>query len=193
MSQETPYVKFLELYEAALEAEQRGVEAIAISSFDNTAQEVESRFVNLKYIQGNQWIFFSNYLSPKALNFESHPQISALFHWGSSNTQIRIKANIKKSPIEFSDKHFQGRSMEKNALAISSQQSALTNSYQDVKNNFSSTLEEMTDSTNRPEYWGGFSFKPYYFEFWQGHQNRLNQRHVFNQSNGAWVESFLQP
>ena len=42
----------------------------------------------------------------------------------------------------------------------------------------------MTPDTARPDFWGGFSFVPYYFEFWQGHKNRLNKRHVFEQKDG---------
>ena len=37
------------------------------------------------------------------------------------------------------------------------------------------------------------SFIPYYFEFWQGHENRLNKRHVFEQIDNEWVERLLQP
>ena len=123
IASDLPHNKFLDLYQKALKENQRGIEAIAISSYDKSSNEVESRFVNLKYITGNEWIFFSNYLSPKAMQFESHDQISALFHWGAINSQIRLKAKINKTSVEFSDTHFQSRTKEKNALAISSNQS----------------------------------------------------------------------
>jgi pyridoxamine 5'-phosphate oxidase len=118
IASDLPHNKFLDLYQKALKEKQRGIEAIAISSYDKSSNEVESRFVNLKYISGNEWIFFSNYLSPKAIQFESHDQISALFYWGAINSQIRLKAKINKTSDEFSDNHFQSRSKEKNALAI---------------------------------------------------------------------------
>ena len=51
----------------------------------------------------------------------------------------------------------------------------------------------MTPETARPNFWGGYSFTPYYFEFWQGHENRLNKRHVFEQQDDEWIERFLQP
>ena len=188
-----PHNKFLDLYQKALQEKQRGIEAIAISSYDKSSNEVESRFVNLKNISGNEWIFFSNYLSPKAMQFESHDQISALFYWGAINSQIRLKAKINKSSIEFSDSHFQSRSKEKNALAISSSQSQPIDSFDSVKKNFHTTLASMDSESQRPEYWGGYSFTPYYFEFWEGHENKLNQRHVFSMEEGSWIESLLQP
>ena len=44
-----------------------------------------------------------------------------------------------------------------------------------------------------PQYWGGFSFTPYYFEFWEGHESRINKREVFNKIDGLWKQSYLQP
>ena len=188
-----PHEKFLDLYNKALKEKQRGIEAIAISSYDKFSNEVESRFVNLKYVTGNEWIFFSNYQSPKAMQFESHDQISALFHWGAINSQVRLKAKINKTSVEFSDNHFQSRTKEKNALAISSNQSQPIDSYDSVKENFHIALASMDSKSKRPEYWGGYSFIPYYFEFWEGHENRLNKRQVFSMEEGSWNESLLQP
>ena len=192
-SHEKPYILFHSLYQKAIENGQKGVEAISVSSYNELLKEVEARYVNLKYIDNNEWIFFSNYLSPKANQFESHDQVSILIYWASINTQIRMKAKIFKTSSEFSDEHFQGRTKEKNALAISSNQSQAVDSFDQVTKNFNETLEIMTSETPRPDFWGGYSFTPYYFEFWQGHENRLNKRHVFKQQDNQWSEQLLQP
>ena len=193
MSSDFPYQMLDRYYLAAQVSGQKSIEAIAISSFNENENEVDSRFVNLKYINGNDWIFFSNYLSPKAIQFQSHDQISVLIYWGAINTQIRLKARIQKTSKEFSDSHFQNRSKEKNALAISSSQSKPIDSFELVKENFQTTLTSMDSQSKRPEYWGGYSFVPYYFEFWEGNENRLNKRHVFSMEEGAWKETLLQP
>ena len=193
LSSEKPYIHFQSLYQEALENDQRGIEAISVSSYSQEMNEVEARYVNLKYIVDNEWIFFSNYNSPKAQQFSAHNQVSVLIFWPSINTQIRMKALISKTPIEFSDEHFKGRSKEKNALAISSNQSEAIDSYDEVAKNFNQALISITPNTVRPDYWGGFSFVPYYFEFWQGHKNRLNKRHVFEKQDNKWEERFLQP
>tara|TARA_B100001113_G_C20934142_1_gene545786 strand:- start:180 stop:779 length:600 start_codon:yes stop_codon:yes gene_type:complete len=192
-SSEKPYIRFQSLYQEALANNQRGIEAISVSSYNQEMNEVEARYVNLKYITDKEWIFFSNYNSPKAQQFESHSQVSVLIFWSSINTQIRIKALISKASKEFSDKHFRSRTKEKNALAISSYQSQVIDSFDEVTKNFHQTLNVMTPDTARPDFWGGFSFIPYYFEFWQGHKNRLNKRHVFQQRNDEWIELLLQP
>jgi len=190
---EKPYSLFLDLYNQALANNQKGIEAISVSSYNQQMNEVEARYVNLKYIADNEWIFFSNYHSPKANQFESHSQVSILIYWASINTQIRMKAKIFKTSAEFSNEHFQGRTKEKNALAISSNQSKVIGSFEEVAKNFYETLESMTSETVRPDFWGGYSFVPYYFEFWQGHENRLNKRHVFELQEKEWVERLLQP
>jgi pyridoxine/pyridoxamine 5'-phosphate oxidase len=103
-----------------------------------------------------------------------------------------MKAKIKKTSNEFNQKYFFERSKEKNALALSSDQSNSVDSYNQVLENYNESLKN-DDLKKCPKYWGGFSFIPYYFEFWKGHESRLNKREVFDKINGVWKHSFLQP
>ena len=171
---------------------QPSLDAISISSYNTSTDELDSRYVNLKYIINNEWIFFSNYNSKKSKDFLTHNQIAALVYWSSINVQVRMKAKIKKTSMEFNQKYFSDRSEDKNALAISSDQSKQIDSYSQVIENYNKTLERY-DLKKCPEYWGGYSFIPYYFEFWEGHESRLNKREVFDKTDGIWKHSFLQP
>ena len=117
LSSEKPYNHFKILYQEALANEQKGIEAISVSSYNQKKSEVEARYVNLKYISNNEWIFFSNYNSPKAQQFNSHNQVSVLIFWPTINTQIRMKASISKTSTEFSDEHFKLRTKEKNDIS----------------------------------------------------------------------------
>lgn len=192
LSNETPYKIFKEKYDESFNAKQEQIEAISIASFSTDRNEVNSRFVNLKIIRGEEFIFFSNYDSPKAKEFNSHEQIAALIYWKSTNTQIRMKAKIKKTSKEFNNLYFQDRDFKKNALAISSHQSNQINSYDDVKSNYEKSIK-FEDLKACPDYWGGFSFIPYYFEFWHGHESRLNKREVFELKSKSWSKFLLQP
>lgn len=189
---EIPYVRFKKEYEKAVAKNQNIVEAICISSFSKVHNEVDSRFVNLKIIDDKDFIFFTNYSSPKSMQFKSHNQISAVIFWSNTNVQIRMKAQIEKISEEFSNEYFKQRSSEKNALAISSSQSFEAESYDQIKSNYQKTLETI-DTSIRPMYWGGFSFRPYYFEFWEGHEQRLNIRQSYLLEKNNWIESILQP
>ena len=192
LNPEIPYQFLKEKYDEALNAGQRGIEAISISSYNKEISEVDSRYVNLKFISNDEFIFFSNYNSPKASSFNSHNQIAALLYWPSINVQIRMRAKIKKTSNEYNQKYFFDRSEEKNALAISSNQSKPIDSYNQVKENYNKLLKN-GDLKKCPEFWGGYSFTPYYFEFWEGHESRLNKREAYEKSDDSWKHLILQP
>ena len=189
---EEPYLLFKQRYDEALKAAQKNIEAIAISSYNNEKKEVDSRFVNLKFINENKFIFFTNYNSPKSQAFKSHDQVSGLFYWLSTNVQIRIKAKINKTSSIFNDEYFEKRSFKKNALAISSEQSSKISSYEKIVQNYNDVYKEINLS-KCPNYWGGFSFIPYYFEFWIGHESRINNRLVFKKIDNGWEKFIIQP
>lgn len=192
LNNEKPYIKYKKLYDLAKSNNQNQIERILIASFNHKLNEVNARYVNLKYIANDEWIFFSNYKSNKAKDFSSHNQITAVSYWSSIDVQIRMKAVITKSCTKFSDNHFASRSDKKNALAISSQQSRPVNSYEDVKNEYTSILNS-ENLYKRPSYWGGYSFTPYYFEFWKGHKSRINKREIYKLVGDEWMKSFLSP
>ena len=192
LNQETPYLNFKKKYDDALNANQKNIEAISISSYSKKLKEVNARFVNLKFIADKNFIFFSNYNSPKSHDFKEHNQITALVYWNSTNTQIRMKAKIERTPKEFNETYFLKRSEQKNALSISSNQSEYIDSYESVKEKYLKSLEH-DDLKKCPEFWGGYSFTPYYFEFWEGHSSRLNKRDVYEKSDDSWKHLILQP
>ena len=103
------YKVFKSLYDKALKKEQDNIEAIVISSYDKHRNEISSRYVNLKFVINDEWIFFSNYDSPKSKDFNEHNQISALFFWPLTNVQIRLKGIIKKTTKKFNKEYFTKR------------------------------------------------------------------------------------
>ncbi len=192
LNQEKPFLIFEDKYNEALDRGQKNIEAISISSYNKDINEIESRFVNLKFIIKDEFIFFSNYNSPKASSFKSHSQIAALLYWPLINVQIRMKAKIKKAPSKFNQKYFFERSEKKNALSISSNQSQPISSYEQVIVNYNKSLKD-DDLKKCPDYWGGFSFKPYEIEFWEGNQFRLNRRDLYSKIDNRWSHIILEP
>ena len=192
LSSAKPYALLKQYYDNAITSDQKIVEAIAISSYSKQNNFVDSRFVNLKFVDNEDFIFFTNYQSPKATQFENHDQISALLFWSSINVQIRMKALIKKTSKEYTDQYFKMRSEKKNALSISSNQSEKVDSYQNVVENYEKVLA--TEKLNQcPDHWGGYFFRPYYFEFWEGHTSRINKRMCYEQEGNKWVKFYLEP
>ena len=137
---EKPYAIFMDYFQKAISKKQKSIEAINISSFNKETNQINSRLVNLKYIIKNKWYFFSNYDSPKAKDFESFNEISAVQFWPVINIQIRIKGKIFRASEDFSDTHYKKRSKEKNALAHSSYQSMPIDGFEEVKKNYENFL-----------------------------------------------------
>ena len=100
LCQEIPYLKIKEKYDEAVKSNQKIVEAISISSFSYDANEVNSRYVNLKFIENNEFIFFSNYNSPKSNDFDtkgdSHTQPVKAIH----NQRVSKVKQTKPLPRE---------------------------------------------------------------------------------------------
>lgn len=189
-----PIKKYKTFYDQALKKNQKNIEAISVSSYNLSNQEISSRFVNIKYVEKGNFIFFTNFESPKATDFLTHSQVSLNSFWQSTNVQIRIKGNIKKLDDGLSDNHFKKRSFEKNILAISSNQSKTIDSYNGVIKKYESTMESSKNiDIVRPKYWGGFEIIPYFYEFWIGHPNRLNERVIYMLKDNEWRDEILEP
>ncbi len=189
-----PIKKYKTFYDQAIKKNQKNIEAISVSSYNRSNKEISSRFVNIKYVEKGNFIFFTNFESPKATDFLTHSQVSLNSFWQSTNVQIRIKGNIKKLEDDLSDNHFKNRSFEKNILAISSNQSKIIDSYNEVIKKYESTMESSKNiDIIRPKYWGGFEIIPYFYEFWIGHPNRLNERVIYMLKDNEWRNEILEP
>ena len=188
----TPYNIFKNKYDLAIKSGQNNIEAASVSSYNTNTLEVDSRYVNIKFLNYDKFIFFSNYNSPKADAFFNNSQIAVVFFWNEINTQIRIKATIEKTSEEFNKNYFKKRSFKKNALSISSRQSREISSYEEVIERYQK-IRKKSDLTLCPHYWGGFAFEPYQIEFWEGGKYRLNKRDFFTKNGKIWEHSVLEP
>ena len=193
-SPEKPFRILKEHYLNALEKKQSSVKAIVISSIGKNMEYADARYVNLKYVTNDSLIFFSNYQSNKASQFNEYKDsmVSAVIYWNVLDIQIRMRGHISQCSNDFSDSHFHGRDDSKNALAISSKQSMRVNNYKDVVKNYQFTLDE-GNLSKRPIYWGGYEIKPVYFEFWKAHKFRINKREVYEKVDNNWACYLLQP
>lgn len=179
-------------YDLAINEGQQSIDAMVVSTIDEAGNKPNSRYVNAKYIIGNEIIFFSNYKSAKAKEIESNNSVSCIFYWNLINTQIRLKGAVNKTPSLFSDEHFKKRDNKKNAIAVSSRQSEKIESFEKVKEQYKNVLN-VNSILSRPDYWGGYSINVDYVEFWEGSDYRLNNRRVFSLKDNLWEFYFLQP
>ena len=82
--------------------------------------------------------------------------------------------------------------MKKYPVTITSNQSKKIDSYESILKKFDLAMKK-SDTLVCPDYWGGFSFVPFSFEFWEGHAFRLNKRVVFEKHSNKWDKFILEP
>ena len=117
----------------------------------------------------NLLYFFLTTIASKEKTARINPQASILFFWSKTNTQIRLEGKITKTSNSFSDEHFKRRSYEKNISAIISNQSSENSGYSNLIQRYEKAIKAYKGKDlSRPMSWGGYSFVPKSFEFWQG-------------------------
>ena len=154
---------------------------------------IRQRFVLLKGVSEGGFIFFTNYNSDKAAALAQNHQSSMLFPWNELDRQVSVSGKVEKIAEIESDAYFAARPRASQIAAWTSQQSQPIASRGVLEAQYQATLN-MFDATDvpRPPHWGGFRLVPERIEFWQGGEDRLHDRFVYQYSNG-WSRSRLQP
>jgi len=144
------------------------------------------RTVLLKFFDERGFVFFTNYTSKKAADIAANPRTALLFPWLTLERQVQIVGDVEKIPTLESLKYFVSRPYGSQLGAWVSHQSTVISSR--------SLLLQKLDQMRRkfaegkvplPDFWGGYRVVPHTFEFWQGRPNRLHDRFLYSQKNGA--------
>jgi pyridoxamine 5'-phosphate oxidase len=151
-----------------------------------------SRLVLLKEVTVEGFVFFTNYHSRKGLQLAQNPNASLLFFWKELERQVRIEGNVKLDLPENSDAYFLSRPLESRISAMVSPQSHKIESRKGLEDFHEKLLQEDKVLT-RPTHWGGYVLIPDYFEFWQGRENRLHDRVVYEKTDESWEKFRLAP
>ena len=175
--------------EDAIKCGIKDANAMILSTYDSQ-YGISSRVVLLKDIIDGEFIFFTNYNSLKGKQIKENKNIALCFFWNNMERQIRIKGVVKKISKKISDSYFNERPKMSKIAAIISNQS----SYIDVNEKLENKILKFDESNiKRPNNWGGYSINPYYFEFWQGRENRLHDRFVYENKRSNWLINRLSP
>lgn len=153
------------------------------------------RTVLLKVFDTNGFVFFTNYESKKANQISQNPKGAALFTWLELERQIKIEGNIEKISKTESLKYFLSRPKGSQIGAWVSQQSQVISSRALLEQKFDEIKRKfLKGEVPFPSFWGGYIIKPTKIEFWQGGEDRLHDRFLYElQENSSWKISRLAP
>jgi pyridoxamine 5'-phosphate oxidase len=191
---QNPFIQFETWFNEAINAKLTEPNAFSLATVGLDMMP-SIRTVLLKIFDEKGFVFFTNYKSTKAKQIEENPKAAALFAWLDLERQVKIEGSIEKISSTESLKYFLSRPKGSQIGAWVSHQSEVISSR--------SLLEQKFDEIKRkfvkgevpfPSFWGGYAIKPIRVEFWQGGQDRLHDRFLYElQEDNTWSISRLAP
>ncbi len=155
---------------------------------------VSSRIVLLKGVEEGKFLFFTNYRSVKAEQIAIDPQVALCFLWPHIERQVRIVGNAAKTSREKSVEYFRTRPRGSQLGALISDQSAKIDGRESLEMLLHGFQEQYSgQEIPCPEHWGGYAVTPSAMEFWQGRENRLHDRILYERAGDGWAISRLAP
>jgi pyridoxamine 5'-phosphate oxidase len=152
------------------------------------------RFVLVKEIDDEGFVFFTNYESRKADEIEETAWSAIAFHWESTGVQLRAEGPTERIDAPASDAYFATRTRGSQIGAWASHQrrerssrAALDAAVADVARRFDGR------SVERPPFWGGYRLRPSAIEIWRNRDDRLHDRSLHVREDGTWRCVQLQP
>ena len=138
--------------------------------------------------------FFTNYESKKSKQIQNNPQAALLFPWLALERQVKIIGSVEKITKLESLKYFSSRPKDSQIGAWASQQSSRISSRSVLSEQFASMKKKFSEGEiPLPDFWGGYKVVPESIEFWQGRENRLHDRFIYELKSGNWSISRLSP
>jgi pyridoxamine 5'-phosphate oxidase len=190
---DSPYLQFQKWFNEAMASEIDDVNAMALATVD-AAGKPHNRFVLLKGLEDERFIFFTNYDSHKGRDLTENPHAAATFYWVPLQRQLRIEGRVERISFEASEAYFHQRPRASQIGAWASQQSAVSTHRGELEERYAALEKQYENQTIPcPPHWGGFAILATYIEFWQGRSSRMHDRIAYTLRNGLWVKERLNP
>ena len=188
-----PFRQFSVWLKDAIESENPEPTAMTLSTIGNDGYP-QSRIVLLKYTDESGFTFFTNYNSSKGNAIEINCKVALNFFWPELQRQVRVTGWAEKTTSEVSDNYFRSRPADSKLGAWASEQSSEIQSRDELEQQFRYYRQKFgNDEIERPANWGGYKVIPIRLEFWQGRENRLHDRLVYEKDNDGWNLKRLAP
>lgn len=187
-----PFVQFQKWFDLVLAEKILEPNAMTIATASKTGLP-SARVVLLKEFDETGFTFFTNYSSRKGKELNENPKASLLFWWREFERQVRIEGKIEKISRKESQEYFNQRPLKSRYGALASNQSEVIENRKVLETKFAELENQFGGNPPTPENWGGYKLIPSKIEFWQGRQDRLHDRIVYEKINDDWKIYRLQP
>ena len=180
------WFNYIDYKKMELETNAMSLSTVDVSNFPIT------RVVLLKKFSDEGFVFYTNYNSRKGKAIDKNSNVCLSFFWPSTEQQVIINGRAVKLSTIDSDNYFNSRPIGSKLGAVISNQSEIIDSRKFLEDKMTK-LKLEKKSIKRPENWGGYNVIPYSIEFWQGRDNRLHDRILYQKENNIWNHVRLSP
>ncbi|MEE4176748.1 MAG: pyridoxamine 5'-phosphate oxidase [Bacteroides sp.] len=188
-----PFSQFSQWFDQALESGIPEPNAMTLATTDQEGKP-RARVVLLKTLDETGFVFFTNYDSHKGNQLQVNPYASLVFLWLELQRQVRVEGKVEMVTEEESDTYFALRPRTSQIGAWASPQSQEISGRHYLEKRYQAFEKKFENrEVPRPTFWGGFRLIPEHIEFWQGRQNRLHDRLVYEMQDGQWTMKRLAP
>jgi len=190
-----PLRLFATWFEEAVAAEPRDPTAMSLATVDAQGRP-NVRMVLMKGFDQRGFVFYTNVESTKGRELDHSGQAALLFHWKSSNRQVRLRGPVERTDDAEADAYFATRPRLAQIGAWASKQSAPLESRHAFEKAIAlCTAKYAVGSVPRPPFWTGYRLLPLSMEFWQERPFRLHDRIEFSRETAAapWSKARLYP
>lgn len=191
---DNPIDKFNTIWKNALiDTPLKQKSAVCVSTI-NADGFPESRFVDLKSVSEDGFIFCTYLDSNKGYDIRRDPKVSLTVWWDHIGVQIRVVGFAEQIAKMAASKYWQSRKREAQLTTMSFDQSKTLSSESELVTKFELVKEKMEGiNVPKPGNWGGYAVSPLSIEFLTFRESRLHLRELFKNTNGQWYKSLLQP
>lgn len=151
------------------------------------------RIVLLRGFNEHGFVFFTNYDSAKGRDLLANPRAAMTFWWQPLERQVRITGRVERIAREESDAYFRTRPRGHQLSAWASRQSRRVEHREELQALAAEVETLFPGEVPLPDFWGGYRLMPERIEFWQGRENRLHDRFLFERQAGEWTVTRLAP
>jgi pyridoxamine 5'-phosphate oxidase len=151
------------------------------------------RIVLLRGFDERGFTFFTNYDSAKGQDLLTNPRAAATFWWQPLHRQVRISGRVERISRDESSAYFQSRPRGHQLGAWASPQSRPVRSRDELAQRAGEVETLFPGEVPIPDFWGGYRLSPDRIEFWQGRENRLHDRFLFERRGADWTVVRLAP
>jgi pyridoxamine 5'-phosphate oxidase len=190
-----PFRLFTAWLQDASTAEPRDPTAMTLATVDADGLP-DARMVLLKGVDDGGFVFYTNMESQKGRELAARPAAALVFHWKSSNRQVRVRGRVERVTDQEADAYFATRAKQAQIGAWASKQSAPLESRLAFEKQIALYAAKYAiGQVPRPPHWSGYRIVPTQIEFWQERPFRLHDRVVFSRAapGAAWRKTRLYP